>query len=63
MAIKKIRRTWANELNDHVEEYIADYDSDVPNLPEAAPSSTCIVAESATIQIVNASGDWGKFGK
>ena len=44
-----------------VKEYIADTAADVANLPninETAPGSTCLVAGSADVYIMNASGNW-----
>jgi hypothetical protein len=62
MAIKCIRTEYANELKEYTKEYVADAESDVKDLPKSAAMSTCVVAESAKVYIVNASGEWVKFG-
>ena len=40
----------------YVTEYVADTDTDV------YPGSTCIVADSASVYILNASKQWVKLG-
>ena len=44
-----------------VKEFIADTTADVANLPdsnETAPGSTCLVAGTGDVYIMNASGNW-----
>lgn len=44
-----------------VKEFVADTSADVSSLPnkdEAAPGSTCLVAGSGDVYIMNASGNW-----
>ncbi|MBQ1232117.1 MAG: hypothetical protein IIX86_01155 [Clostridia bacterium] len=44
-----------------VKEFIVDSDADFANLPKAAPGSTAL-SPSGKVMIVNASGEWVKFG-
>lgn len=44
-----------------VKEFIVDSDADFANLPQAAPGSTAL-SPSGTVMVVNASGNWVKFG-
>ena len=47
----------------YVTEYIADTDSDVAELPtDVYPGSTCIVADSTNVYILNTSKQWIKLG-
>lgn len=44
-----------------VKEFVADTAADVSNLPdktEAAPGSTCLIAGTGDVYIMNASGNW-----
>ena len=45
----------------NVNEYVADTPADVANLPDkkkTAPGSTCLVAGTGDVYIMNASGNW-----
>lgn len=47
----------------YVTEYVADNDEDIANLPTTVyPGSTCIVASTASVYILNASREWVKLG-
>ena len=47
----------------YVTEYVADTESDVADLPtDVYPGSTCIVAATASVYILNASKEWVKLG-
>ena len=43
-------------------EIICDTEADVAKLESAPPLSTCLVAETGAVYIVNASGNWVKMG-
>jgi hypothetical protein len=43
-------------------EFIVDSDADFANLPKACPGSTALCPASGTVMVVNASGNWVKFG-
>jgi hypothetical protein len=43
-------------------EFIADTEADVASLPQCKPSSTALVCATGNVYIVNASGEWVKFG-
>lgn len=45
-----------------VKEFIVDSDADFANLPKAASGSTALCPASGTVMVVNASGEWVKFG-
>lgn len=59
--IKLVNREWCASVDGYKCEYIVDSDADFANLPKAAPGSTAL-SPSGTVMIVNASGDWVKFG-
>lgn len=61
MATTVIRSEWRPEVG-RVFEFIADTESDVVNLPQCKPSSTALVCATGNVYIVNASGQWVKFG-
>ena len=62
MAIKRISNTWNEAMDEPVVTYLMDTDNDLEQLPDSAPSSTAISAESGRVYIVNASGEWVEFG-
>lgn len=62
MAIKLVNREWCACVNDFRHEYIADTNADFENLPACAAGSTALSVESGDIMVVNASGEWVKFG-
>lgn len=61
MAYKLIRTVWEPEVV-NVKEFILDAEADVATLPECVPGSTALVCASGNVYIVNASGQWVKFG-
>lgn len=51
-----------DDIQAYVTEFIADTEADVANLPTTVyPGSTCIVANTATVYILNASNQWVKL--
>lgn len=47
----------------YVTEFVADNDEDIASLPTTVyPGSTCIVAATASVYILNASREWIKLG-
>ena len=42
--------------------FLCDTEDDIANLPSAAPGSTAMVVATGVIYMVNASGEWAKFG-
>ena len=61
MAISVVRSEWRPEVG-RVFEFIADTETDVSSLPQCKPSSTALVCATGNVYIVNASGQWVKFG-
>ena len=45
-----------------VNDYVADTAEDVTTLPNSGTGSTAIVVATGEIYMVNASGEWAKFG-
>ena len=62
MAIKLVDQEWSPHLDAYIREYIVDAEADVENLPISCVGSTALVVSSATIYMVNASGEWATFG-
>lgn len=64
MAYKCYNKTYVNteDMVGYIKDFICDTDDDVDNLPECLPKSTALVADSAEVHIVNASGAWVPFG-
>lgn len=62
MAYKLIDEKYNPFPGSEIREFICDTDADFANLPEAAPGSTALSAATGTVMIVNASGQWVKFG-
>lgn len=61
MAFKMIHDEWDPEIGQQ-KEFILDDEADVATLPECVPGSTALVCASGSVYIVNASGQWVKFG-
>lgn len=61
MAIKMVNSEGCTHTDVYRCEFIVDSDADFANLPKACPGSTAL-SPSGTVMIVNASGDWVKFG-
>lgn len=48
-----------DNIQTYVTEFVADTEADIANLPTTVyPGSTCIVAESSKVYILNASKQW-----
>ena len=62
MAIKWFGEKWCLEAKDHTKEFILDTEADVAELPECCSGSTALVCSTGNVYIVNASGQWVKFG-
>lgn len=64
MAYKCYKKTYVNtdDMVGYIMDFICDADEDVANLPACLPYSKAIVADSAAVHIVNASGAWVPFG-
>lgn len=60
--IKLINTRYCAYTQDKVCEYLCDSESDVANLPTCCPQSTAVICETGDLYIVNASGQWVKFG-
>lgn len=54
----------SDNISPYVIEYVADTEADVKNLPTkgANPGSTCIVADTASVYILNNAREWVKLG-
>ena len=50
------------DTNTDVLKFLCDTDADVANLPQCCPSSTAVSISTGNIYVVNASGQWVKFG-
>lgn len=61
MAIKLVNKEWCAFGDDYKCEYIVDTPDDFANLPKAATGSMA-VAPNGDVMVVNASGEWVKFG-
>lgn len=59
--VKRVNKEWCACVQDFREDFIVDSDDDFANLPKACPGSTAL-SPSGTVMIVNASGNWVKFG-
>lgn len=42
--------------------FLCDTDADIANLPQCCPSSMAVSISTGNIYVVNASGQWVKFG-
>ena len=62
MAIKTTNREYSECLNGYIEDFICDTEADISSLPKCCPQSTCLVAATGSVYIVNASGEWVKMG-
>lgn len=62
MAINWFGEKWCLGAEDHSKEFILDTEADVAELPECCPGSTALVCSTGNVYIVNASGQWVKFG-
>lgn len=62
MAYKLVNKEWSPHLDEYTHEYIVDTETDIASLPECAVGSSALVVASATVYMVNASGEWAVFG-
>ena len=65
MAFNWINKKWSPNAKDHDKdrkEFICDTEADVSTLPECVPGSTALICTTGDVYIVNASGQWVKFG-
>ena len=62
MAIKMTGQTYCKCVEDYVREFICDTAADLANLPECCTKSTALVIATGDVFVVNASGEWVKFG-
>ena len=62
MAIKLMSREYVPFTHDYRCEYICDKDADFASLPESSVGSSAVSVETGAVQVVNASGNWAKFG-
>lgn len=62
MAIKLVNQKWNPYVGDHQCEFIVDSNADFENLPESCVGGTALCPKSGTVMVVNASGEWVKFG-
>ncbi len=60
--IKLVNREWCASVDGYKCEYIVDTNADFENLPKCCTGSTALSVESGDIMVVNASGEWVKFG-
>lgn len=52
-----------DDIQAYVTEFVADTDDDIKDLPTSVyPGSTCIVAASSNVYILNASSQWVLLG-
>lgn len=62
MAIKMTGHTYCKCVEDYVREFVCDTEEDVATLPECCTKSTALVVATGNVYVVNASGEWVKFG-
>lgn len=62
MAIKCIGQKWCPDDRDYSKEFVLDTEDDVKALPMCCAGSTALVCSTGNVYIVNASGQWVKFG-
>jgi hypothetical protein len=65
MALEWINKRWSPNAKDHAndrKEIICDTEADVSSLPDSAPGSMALVVSTGNVYMVNASGEWKKFG-
>lgn len=63
MAWKLISTNFCPCLNECKNEYIADTDADLENLPKCSGTgSTAVSLESGKVKVVNTNGEWVDFG-
>lgn len=62
MAYKLIDEQYNPFPNSERKEFICDNDADFTDLPKSAPGSSAVSVETGAVMMVNASGEWAKFG-
>lgn len=62
MAIQRINREWCAYSEGYRDEFIADTEADVANLPACCAGSSALVSATGKIYMVNASCQWVEFG-
>ena len=62
MAYKVINEKYCPYNDAEVCEFICDTDADFANLPQCCTGSTAVSVATGNIRVVNASGQWVKFG-
>lgn len=59
--VKRVNREWCACVQGFRDDFIVDTPDDFANLPKAATGSMA-VAPNGDVMVVNASGEWVKFG-
>ena len=62
MAYKVTNKVFCPFTGDYRKEIICDTEADIASLPKSCSQSTCLVAATGSVYIVNASGAWVKMG-
>lgn len=62
MAYKQIKNRFVSCDEERYGEFICDTDADFADLPKAYAGSTAVSVETGNVYVVNASGEWVKFG-
>lgn len=62
MALKLIDERYCPYIGEEVRKYICDTEEDIADLPTCCPQSTALVCSTGDVYVVNASGEWVKFG-
>lgn len=62
MAYKVTNEVFCHFTGEYRKEIICDTEADISSLPACCPWSTCLVAATGNVYIVNASGNWVKMG-
>lgn len=62
MAYKLIDEEYCECADAQKKEFLCDTDADFADLPTACPGSTALSVATGNVYVVNASGEWVKFG-
>ena len=62
MAYKLINEEYCACVDAQRKELLCDTDADFSDLPKCCTGSTAVSVATGNVQVVNASGEWVKFG-
>jgi hypothetical protein len=62
MAFKVIKRRHCSWQDGAICEFVCDAETDVAQLPKCCAGSVALVVSTGNVYVVNANGNWVKFG-